>query len=182
VQCSWPSKLDINDSYARIVSKEDCAETLALKWLSVLNEPFDSFGGFMATTIRMQRHGNKHRPFYHIVAANSRASATKKFLEKIGYYDPAPEKSTFVVKQDRLQYWYGVGATLSNTMKVLLNKNGVKLERVKTASQKPAGTAKVKKAKPAKTAAAPKSAAPKVTGKESAGKAPASKTTATKAK
>ena len=38
----------------------------------------------MATTLRMQRHGNTHRPFYHIVAANSRASATKKFLEKVG--------------------------------------------------------------------------------------------------
>jgi small subunit ribosomal protein S16 len=109
----------------------------------------------MATTLRMQRHGNSHRPFYHIVAANSRASATKKFLEKLGYYDPAPEKSSFVVNEERLRYWYGVGATMSNTLKVLLGKNGVKLERYKATSTK---APKAKAAKTASKAAAKKPA------------------------
>lgn len=114
----------------------------------------------MATTLRMQRHGNSHRPFYHIVAANSRASATKKFLEKVGYYDAATEPSTFVVDEDRVGYWYGVGATVSNTLKVLLVKKGVKLERVKTTAPK-GGAAK--KPKAAKAAKAPKAAAKKPT-------------------
>jgi small subunit ribosomal protein S16 len=116
------------------------------------------FGGFMATTLRMQRHGNAHRPFYHIVAANSRASATKKFLEKIGYYDAATEPSTFVVDENRLKHWYGVGATISNTLKVLLTKKGIKLERAKTTASK--GTA-AKKPKAAKAPKAPKAAAKK---------------------
>jgi small subunit ribosomal protein S16 len=113
----------------------------------------------MATTLRMQRHGNAHRPFYHIVAANSRASATKKFLEKLGYYDAATEPSTLVVDEARLRYWYGVGATVSNTLKVLLNKKGVKLERVKTTAAKAGGATKAKAPKAAK--AAPKAAAKK---------------------
>jgi small subunit ribosomal protein S16 len=112
----------------------------------------------MATTLRMQRHGNAHRPFYHIVAANSRASATKKFLEKLGYYDAAQEPSTFVVNEERLRYWYGTGATVSNTLKVLLQKKGIKVERVKTTAPKGGVKApKVAKA-PAAKKAAPKAA------------------------
>lgn len=110
----------------------------------------------MATTLRMQRHGNTHRPFYHIVAANSRASATKKFLEKLGYYDPAQELSTFVVNEERLQYWYGTGATISNTLEVLLKKKGIKVKRVATTAPKAAGATKAKKVAAPKAAAAPK--------------------------
>lgn len=113
----------------------------------------------MATTLRMQRHGNSHRPFYHIVAANSRASATKKFLEKIGHYDAATEPSTIVIDEDRLRYWYGVGATMSNTLKVLLANKGVKLERAKTTAPKAGASTKAKAPKAAK--AAPKAAAKK---------------------
>lgn len=113
----------------------------------------------MATTLRMQRHGTKHRPFYHIVAANSRASATKKFLEKLGYYDAATEPSTFVVNQERLQYWYGTGATVSNTLKVLLQKKGVKVTRNTTAA----------------TATAPKKAAAPKAAKAPAAKKPTAK-------
>ena len=111
----------------------------------------------MATTLRMQRHGNTHRPFYHIVAANSRASATKKFLEKIGHYDPSAEPSVFVVDEARVGYWYGTGATVSNTLKVLLQKKGVKLERAKTTA---AAATKAPKAKAPKAKAAPKAAKP----------------------
>ena len=114
----------------------------------------------MATTLRMQRHGNAHRPFYHIVAANSRASATKKFLEKVGYYDASTEPSVFVVNEDRVRYWYGIGATMSNTLRVLLNKKGIKLERTKTTASK--GVA-AKKPKVAKAPKAPKAAAKKPT-------------------
>lgn len=112
----------------------------------------------MATTLRMQRHGNAHRPFYHIVAANSRASATKKFLEKIGYYDAATEPSTIVINEDRLRYWYGVGATMSNSLKVLLAKKGVKLERTKTTASKTEGVKKAKAPKAAQKPAAKKPA------------------------
>lgn len=113
----------------------------------------------MATTLRMQRHGNTHRPFYHIVAANSRASATKKFLEKLGYYDAAVEPSTFVVNEERLRYWYGTGATVSNTLAVLLQKKGIKVERFKTTAPKTG--AAPKKAKAAAPVAAAKKPAAK---------------------
>lgn len=114
----------------------------------------------MATTLRLQRHGTKHRPFYHIVAANSRASATKKFLEKLGYYDAATEPSTFVIKEDRLGYWYGTGATVSNTLKVLLQKKGIKVTRNAATSTQPA-KAKTAAPKKAKAPAAAKKPAAK---------------------
>jgi small subunit ribosomal protein S16 len=117
----------------------------------------------MATTLRMQRHGNAHRPFYHIVAANSRASATKKFLEKVGYYDASTEPSTFVVDEARVRYWYGIGATMSNTLRVLMNKKGIKLERAKTTAPTGAKAKKPKAAKTPKAAKAPKAATKKTT-------------------
>ena len=38
-------------------------------------------------TLRLQRHGAKHRPFYHIVATDSRNARDGRFIEKLGYYD-----------------------------------------------------------------------------------------------
>ena len=48
----------------------------------------------MAVSIRLQRRGTTHRPFYHIVAADSRAPRDGRFIEKLGYYDPKAEPSS----------------------------------------------------------------------------------------
>jgi len=101
----------------------------------------------MATTIRLARHGTRNRPFYHLVVADSRRHATKQFIETLGYYDPASEPSTVKLKTDRVQFWYGKGATLSNTARVILAKQKVKLERVKTESSKAKAPKKAKAAK-----------------------------------
>lgn len=95
----------------------------------------------MAATIRLQRHGTRNRPFYHLVAAHQRKSATKQCIEKLGYYDPGKNPSIIEVNSERVQYWYGKGAILSNTAKVILQAKNVKLEREKTApaqAKKPA--------------------------------------------
>ena len=42
----------------------------------------------MATKIRLQRHGKKGKPFYHLVIADSRAKRDGRFIEKIGTYNP----------------------------------------------------------------------------------------------
>ncbi len=83
----------------------------------------------MSVSIRLQRHGATHAPFYKLVAADSRKPRDGRFLEKLGYYDPKKEPSQFVVDADRLQYWYKHGARPSNTVEKLLKVNNIKLSR-----------------------------------------------------
>ena len=80
------------------------------------------FGGVMALTLRLQRHGSTHKPFYHIVATDSRRPRNGRFIEKLGYYDPNQEPSVMEVKEDRVQYWYSNGAQLSTAVKISLRK------------------------------------------------------------
>jgi small subunit ribosomal protein S16 len=84
----------------------------------------------MALTLRLQRHGSTHRPFYHLVAADSRSPRDGRFIEKLGYYDPNQEPSVIEMKEDRVQYWYGNGAVLTDTVKKLVKAKNVRLSRV----------------------------------------------------
>lgn len=77
--------------------------------------------------IRLQRGGRTHRPVYTIVAANSRAARNGKFLEKLGQYDPNATEVLNSIKVEAIQAWIGKGAQMTDTVKSLLKKNGVKL-------------------------------------------------------
>ncbi len=83
-------------------------------------------------TVRLQRHGAKHRPFYHIVATDSRNARDGRFIEKLGYYDPLNEPSIIELKVERISYWYERGAKLSEAMAAILATKKIKLERAKT--------------------------------------------------
>lgn len=83
----------------------------------------------MALTLRLQRHGSTHRPFYHIVATDSRRPRNGRFIEKLGYYDPNHEPSVMEVKTDRVQYWYANGAQVSSAVMNILKRKSVKLDR-----------------------------------------------------
>lgn len=87
-------------------------------------------------TLRLQRHGAKHRPFYHIVATDSRNARDGKFIEKIGFYDPSANPSIIELKTDRAVYWYQRGAAVSDTVEKLLVLKNVPLERAKTHKSK----------------------------------------------
>lgn len=63
--------------------------------------------------VRLARRGTKKRPFYHIVATDNASRRDGRFIEQIGTYDPHKPDSEAVVKLDRLDYWVGVGAQLS---------------------------------------------------------------------
>ncbi|WP_374583760.1 30S ribosomal protein S16 [Pseudoduganella sp.] len=65
--------------------------------------------------IRLSRGGAKKRPFYNIVATDSRNRRDGRFVERIGFYNPMAtgQAETFRVAADRLAYWQGVGAQLS---------------------------------------------------------------------
>ncbi len=86
----------------------------------------------MAAKIRLQRLGTRNSPFYHLVVAHKRKSATKQSIENLGHYDARSEPSKIVLKAERIQHWFGLGAELSNTARVLINSQKIKLERNKT--------------------------------------------------
>ncbi|MGY6561773.1 MAG: 30S ribosomal protein S16 [Luteibaculaceae bacterium] len=79
----------------------------------------------MATKIRLQRHGKKGAPFYHIVIADSRAPRDGRFIERIGIYNPMTNPATVDLQFDRALYWLEVGAQPTDTAKALLSYRGV---------------------------------------------------------
>ena len=79
----------------------------------------------MATRLRLQRHGKKGKPFYHIVAADARAKRDGRFIEKIGTYNPNTNPATIDVVHDRALYWLQVGAEMSHTARAILKYKGV---------------------------------------------------------
>jgi len=65
--------------------------------------------------IRLSRGGSKKRPFYSIVASDSRSRRDGRFIERIGFYNPIATgaEESLRIAQDRLSYWQGVGAQMS---------------------------------------------------------------------
>jgi len=79
----------------------------------------------MAATIRLVRRGKKNRPYFRLVAVSKEKDGRGNVLEVLGHYDPLPKEAVLDVKEDRLQYWFGVGARPSATVRSLLKKKGV---------------------------------------------------------
>ena len=66
--------------------------------------------------------GARNKPFYRLVAADSRFATTGRFLEVLGWYDPKQKTNNFSVNLARVKYWLGTGAQLSATAKSLVKK------------------------------------------------------------
>lgn len=79
----------------------------------------------MPVKIRLQRKGRKKRPFYHIVAADSRAPRDGKFIEKLGTYNPMTSPATIELDQDRAYSWLLNGAQPTETARSILRFKGV---------------------------------------------------------
>ncbi len=82
----------------------------------------------MAMKIRLARGGSKKRPFYRIVAADSRMPRDGRFIEKLGTYNPLlPKDSEERVKMnmERIQYWLDQGAQPSDRISRMLEAAGV---------------------------------------------------------
>ena len=82
----------------------------------------------MAVKIRLQRHGKKGRPFYWIVAADSRAKRDGKYLQKLGVYDPNTNPARVEINIDKALKWLQNGAIPTNTARTLLSYRGVMLK------------------------------------------------------
>lgn len=72
--------------------------------------------------IRLTRLGAKKRPFYRVVAADSRAPRDGRFIEQLGYYDPMKDPADLKLSLDRIDYWVSVGARPSETVQHLITR------------------------------------------------------------
>ena len=118
----------------------------------------------MAMKIRLARGGSKKRPFYRIVAADSRMRRDGRYIERLGTYNPLlPKDSEERVKMDleRVQYWLGEGATPTDRVARMLEAAGVreKAERNNPQKAEPGDKAKARAEEKAEKAAAAAAAA-----------------------
>ncbi len=79
----------------------------------------------MAVKIRLRRMGAKKAPFYRIVVADSRYPRDGRFIEGIGYYDPTKEPSVVKLDADKAKDWMSKGAQPTDTVKVIMKKQGI---------------------------------------------------------
>lgn len=79
----------------------------------------------MAVKIRLQRHGRGKRPFYHIVAADSRSPRDGKYIERIGDYNPLTSPATIHIDVDKAVDWLEKGAGFTDTIKAILKYKGI---------------------------------------------------------
>ena len=114
----------------------------------------------MAMKIRLARGGSKKRPFYRIVAADSRMPRDGRFIEKLGTYNPLlPKDSEERVKMDidRVKHWLSQGAQTTDRVARMLEAAGVtpKTERNNPKKGEPGKKAKDRAEQKAAKAAAP---------------------------
>ena len=79
----------------------------------------------MAVKIRLRRMGAKKNPFYRIVVADSRYPRDGRFIEEIGTYDPVKNPSAVKIDAEKAKAWIQNGAQPTDTVKVLLKKEGI---------------------------------------------------------
>jgi small subunit ribosomal protein S16 len=103
--------------------------------------------------IRLQRTGTKNRPTFRLVLAQAHRSASKRFVEVLGHYNPR-SKDFGIKNEDRLKYWLGQHVHLSPTVHNLLVDKKL-LEGAKVKAWQPKKKEKVEgEAAPAAPAAA----------------------------
>lgn len=76
----------------------------------------------MSVSIRLRREGTTKRPFYRIAVADQRSPRDGRFIELIGTYDPKKTGENYTLDLARADYWVGVGAQPSDTVRSIIKK------------------------------------------------------------
>lgn len=79
----------------------------------------------MAVKLRLMRMGAKKRPFYRVVAADSRGPRDGKFVELVGTYNPLATPAEIKIDEEKALKWLSTGAQPTDTVKNLLSKSGI---------------------------------------------------------
>ena len=76
--------------------------------------------------LRLKRLGRRHRPFFRLNAIDKRAPRDGRVIEELGWFDPiAKEDKQLNLNTARIDYWLGVGAQPSETVRSLLRRAGI---------------------------------------------------------
>ncbi len=120
----------------------------------------------MSVRIRLSRGGSKKRPYYHIVAADSRAPRDGRYIEKLGAYNPLlpqDNENRVVVDKEKVAAWLSKGAQPTDRLQKIFANLGlcaapVMVEHPKKSAPKAKAVERMKE-KEAKAAAAAEAAA-----------------------
>ena len=132
----------------------------------------------MAVKLRLMRMGAKKKPFYRVVAADSRTKRDGKYIELVGTYNPTLNPAEVKINEELALKWLSNGAIPTDTVKSLFNQVGINEKFHNLKSKKT--TKSVKKEEPkkeTKKAVAKKTTTKKTTTKKAATKTTTKKTT-----
>jgi small subunit ribosomal protein S16 len=73
--------------------------------------------------VRMRKAGSKKRPFFRVVVTDSRTARDSSFVEIVGHYNPRTKPAKVTIDRERIGYWIGKGAKLSDTVRTLLARH-----------------------------------------------------------
>ena len=123
--------------------------------------------------ISLMRIGAKKHPFYRVVVKEKRSKRDGKYLENLGTYDPMQDPADVKLNHERIQYWIGVGAQPTDTVKSLIKHNPVMTEEERAAADaaRVAKRAEAEKAKADARAEADRIAAEKAEAEKAAAEA-----------
>lgn len=79
----------------------------------------------MAVKLRLKRMGSKQRPFYRVVAADSRSPRDGKFIETVGTYNPITEPAEVKIDEELALKWLANGAIPTDTVRNLFKQTGI---------------------------------------------------------
>ena len=79
----------------------------------------------MAVKLRLKRMGGKQKPFYRIVAADSRFPRDGRFIETVGTYNPITKPAEIKIDKELAIKWLSNGAQPTDTVKALFKKEGI---------------------------------------------------------
>lgn len=73
-------------------------------------------------SLRLSRQGSKDRPYYKIIAIDSRKRRDGRYIEQLGTYDPMKEGENYAIDIEKADKWLGVGAKASETVASIIKK------------------------------------------------------------
>ena len=79
----------------------------------------------MAVKLRLKRMGKKGKPFYRVVAADSRSPRDGRIIETLGTFNPNSNPATVKIDEELAMKWLRNGAQPSDTVRTLLSKQGL---------------------------------------------------------
>ncbi len=81
----------------------------------------------LAVRLRLKRTGRRHRASFRLAAVDGRRPRDGRVIEELGVFDPSTRKQEqeVVLKRERIEYWLGVGAQPSDTVRRILEKHGI---------------------------------------------------------